>query len=192
MIDYSVYLQTNFLKPEAGERAYAKAQVREVWNGDRFVKHLADHNGVFSRGTVKGVVSDLCKCLVEQVLNGNKVYLGELGCFSVSLSCESADTMEKFNEDNIKAVNLVFTPGDDFINMIGKTTFNRVASRAAQLATLKAEKAGEATVDLAAAKGGSSTTDEPSTGTGDTGNTDDTGNSGSGNSGTSGEDSNPL
>ena len=79
MIDFSVYLQANHLKPETGERAYAKAQVREVWDGDRFVRHLADHNGVFSRGTVKGVVSDLCNCLVEQVLNGNKIYLGELG-----------------------------------------------------------------------------------------------------------------
>ena len=156
MIDYSVYLQMNHLKPEAGERAYARAQVREVWDGDRFVRHLADHNGVFSRGTVKGVVSDLCKCLVEQVLNGNKVYLGELGSFSVSLSCESADSMEKFSEDNIKAVNLVFTPGDDFVNMIGKATFNQVASRLAQAAMLKAEKNGDSIVDLAAIKGNSS------------------------------------
>ena len=77
MIDYSIYMQKNHLKPEAGERAYAKAQIREVWNGDRFVQHLADHNGVFSRGTVKGVVSDVCNCIVEQVLNGNKVFLGE-------------------------------------------------------------------------------------------------------------------
>lgn len=189
MIDYSVYLQTNFLKPEAGERAYAKAQVREVWNGDRFVKHLADHNGVFSRGTVKGVVSDLCNCLVEQVLNGNKVYLGELGCFSASLNCESADSMEKFSEDNIKAVNLVFTPGEDFTNMISKATFNRVSSRAAQAATLKAEKAGETTVDLAAAKAGISTSGNDSADNGGTG-SDSTG---SGNTGsTGGDDSNPL
>ena len=184
MIDYSVYLQTNHLKPEAGERAYAKAQIREVWDGDRFVRHLADHNGVFSRGTVKGVVSDLCNRLVEQVLNGNKVYLGELGSFSVSLSSESADNMEVFTEDNIKAVNLVFTPGEDFANMISKATFNRVASRLAQAATLKAEKSGQTTVDLAAAKGGNSADDEPAT---DAGGSDNTGNSGS-----EGDEGNPL
>lgn len=152
MIDYSVYMQKNHLKPDAGERAYAKAQVREVWDGDRFIQHLYEHNGVFSRGTVKGVVSDLCCCIVEQVLNGNKIYLGELGCFSVSLSCESADSMETFTAAKIKAVNLVFTPGPDFENMISKASFNPVTSRALQAAALKAEKSKAATLDIEAAK----------------------------------------
>lgn len=179
MIDYSVYLQTNHLKPEAGERAYAKAQVREVWDNDRFVRHLADHNGVFSRGTLKGVVSDLCSCLVEQVLNGNKIYLGELGSFSASLSCESADTMKDFTVDNIKAVNLVFTPGEDFENMISKATFNQVSSRLLQAAALKAEKAKLASIDLEALKGngassGSGSADEGNTG--GTGGSNDDGN----------------
>lgn len=152
MIDYSVYMQTSHLKPEAGERAYARAQVREVWDGDKFIQHLYEHNGVFSRGTVKGVVSDVCNCIVEQVLNGNKIFLGELGSFSASLSCESADDMQSFTAAKIKAVNLVFTPGPDFENMISKAVFNPVTSRKLQAAALKAEKAGEATIDIEAAK----------------------------------------
>lgn len=156
MIDYSVYLQKNHLKPEAGERAYARPQIREVWSGDRFVQHLADHNGVFSRGTVKGVVSDVCNCIVEQVLNGNKVFLGELGCFSASLSCESADDMTSFTAANIKAVNLVFTPGPDFENMINKATFNPVASRALQAITLKAQKNKAESIDLTQLNNGGS------------------------------------
>ena len=47
---------------------------------------------------------------------------------------------------------ILFTPGDDFENLIGRASFNPVASRAAQQATLKAEKSGETMVDLAAAK----------------------------------------
>lgn len=165
MLDYSVYLQTNHLTPEAGERAYARLQIRENWDGDKFINHLAAHNAVFTRGTFKGVVSDLCNCIVEQVLNGNKIALGELGTFHASISCESADSMEKFTAANIKAVNLVFTPGPDFENMIGKATFNLVAIRKAQKATVKAEKAGEATVDLEAAKR-SGTGNDASEGTG--------------------------
>ena len=163
MIDYSIYMQKNHLKPEAGERAYAKAQIREVWNGDRFVQHLADHNGVFSRGTVKGVVSDVCNCIVEQVLNGNKVFLGELGSFYASLSCESADDLSTFTAANIKAVNLVFTPGPDFENMIAKATFNPVASSAIQAATLKAVKAKASSVDLEGLKYNTSIPSEPET-----------------------------
>ena len=136
----------------AVEKAYAKNQVSEIWTLEKFAKHISDHNGVYSRGTVKGVISDMCECLVEQLLNGNKIQLGELGTFGISISSVGADSIEKFTARNIKAVNILFAPGVDFENLLGRAEFNRVASRSAQAATLKAEKAGETTVDLAAAK----------------------------------------
>ena len=155
MINYSVYMMTPAFSKDETPKAYAKNQVSEIWSMEKFVKHIADHNGVYSRGTVKGVISDMCECLVEQLLNGNKIQLGELGTFSISISSEGAESIEKFTAKNIKAVNILFAPGEDFENLIDRAEFNPVASRAAQIATLKAEKAGETTVDLAAAKGGS-------------------------------------
>ena len=47
---------------------------------------------------------------------------------------------------------IIFTPGEDFENLLGRASFNLVASRTTQAASLKAEKKGEDTVDLAAAK----------------------------------------
>lgn len=170
MINYSVYMMGNPIKPEMPEKAYAKAQVNEVIEFGQFVKHIADHNGVFSRGTVKGVVSDTCECLVEQLLTGNKVKFGELGIFSLSLKSEGAENIKKFTSDNITSVNILFTPGEDFENLRSRATFNPVSSRAAQQATYKAERAGETTVDLEAAKkrpnsgestGGGSDTESP-------------------------------
>ena len=74
-------------------------------------------------------------------------------------------------------MNILFTPGVDFENLINRAEFNPVASRAAQQATYKAEKAGETTVDLAAAKGGSTSTTpevpDPDGGSTDTGGNDD-------------------
>lgn len=90
MIEYSVFLMTNYLKPEDGAKAYAKNQVREIWELDKFSKHIASHNAGYSRGMVKAILSDMCDCLVEQLLNGNKVKLGSLGVFSISLSCEGS------------------------------------------------------------------------------------------------------
>lgn len=159
MINYSVYMMSPAFSKEETPRAYAKNQVSEIWTLEKFAKHIADHNGVFSRGTVKGVIADMCECLVEQLLNGNKIQLGELGSFCVSLSCESAESVEKFTAKNIKEVNIVFTPGEDFENLVGKASFNMVPSRLAQEATLKAEKAGETTVDLEAAKNKGNVTD---------------------------------
>ena len=44
MIEYSVFLMTNYLKPEDGAKAYAKNQVREIWDLNKFCKHIASHN----------------------------------------------------------------------------------------------------------------------------------------------------
>ena len=169
MIDYSVYKQSNPMDETAAPKAYARAQMRENMSFSDFVNHIADHNGVFSRGTVKGVLSDTCLCLVEQLLNGNKVQLGELGNFWVSLTSTGAESLESFSASNIKAVNIVFTPGLDFENLREKATFNLVSSRAAQAATLKAEKCGDTMVNLEtvrAAARPNAGLESPSTGSG--------------------------
>ena len=152
MIDYSIFMWKSPLKEDAVEMAYAKNQVRKVLTFDELVKHISDHNGVFTRGTVKGVVSDTCACLVEQLLMGNKVQFGELGIFSISITSEPAATLKEFSEDNIKEVNILFNPGEDFENLRSKAEFNLVASRAVQAATIKAVKANETSVDLETAK----------------------------------------
>ena len=103
---------------------------------------------------------------MEQLLNGNKIKFGELGIFSLSLKSEGAENIKKFTSDNITDVNILFTPGEDFENLRSRATFNPVSSRAAQQATYKAERAGETTVDLEAAKkkpssGGGSDSESP-------------------------------
>ncbi|WP_455621822.1 HU family DNA-binding protein, partial [Parabacteroides sp.] len=150
------YMWKSPLDEKAQEQAYAKNQVTKVMSFDDFVKHISDHNGVFTRGTVKGVVSDTCSCLVEQLLNGYKVQFGELGIFSISITSEPAATLKDFSSDNIKAVNLLFTPGADFENLRSKAEFHLVTSRAVQAASLKAVKENMDTVDLAALKKGDS------------------------------------
>ena len=148
MIDYSVFMMGNPMDVDAAQKAYAKAQVSEIMPFSQFV-----NNGVFTRGTVKGVIADMCECLVEMLLEGKKVQLAELGNFWISIGSEGAEDLKKFTESNITAVNIVFTPGEDFQNLRSRAAFNPVASRIAQAATLKAEKAGKGTVDLDAAKG---------------------------------------
>ena len=54
MINYSVFTWKNPMIDDAEEKAYAKNQVVKVLSFDEFVKHIASHNGVFSRGTVVG------------------------------------------------------------------------------------------------------------------------------------------
>jgi len=132
-------------------KAYGKAQVSEVMSFRAFVKHIAEHGG-HKRSMVKGVICDMCECLVEMLLEGKKVQLDELGDFWITLTTDGANSMSEFTAANISGVNIIFTPGEDFINLRSRAEFSPVASRAAQAATLKAEKTGETIVDLEAAK----------------------------------------
>ena len=63
MIDYSVYKWKNPVIEDSVEKCYARNQVRGTLTFDKFVKHIASHNGTFSRGAIKGVVSDTVNCL---------------------------------------------------------------------------------------------------------------------------------
>jgi len=136
-------------------KAYAKAQVKEVMSFRDFVNHISEHGG-YKRGQVKGVLSDMCSCLVEQLLEGKKVMLDELGNFWLSLSSEGAESCETFSAKNITGVNIIFTPGEDFENLLSRATFNPVPSRSLQNAALKAEKKGEKTIDIDAVKNNTS------------------------------------
>ena len=104
MIDYSVYMTSNPMDEDAPAMAYGRAQMRESMTFDKFVKHIAEHNGVFSRGTVQGVILDMCECLVEMLLDGKKVQLGALGDFFISLSTTPAESLDAFTAANIKGI----------------------------------------------------------------------------------------
>ena len=167
----------NQMNKDEAPKAYAKAQVKEVMTFRQFVAHIAEHGG-HKRGQVKGVLSDTCSCLVEQLLEGKKILLDDLGNFWISLTSMGAENCEAFTAKNITGVKIIFTPGEDFENLLGRASFNLVASRTTQAASLKAEKKGEDTVDLAAAKSkGNGSTSEP-TDPDNGGGSDDTGGSG--------------
>ena len=86
----------------------------------------------------------------EQLLAGQKVQLGDLGNFSLNMSCKGALTAEMFNPAiHVKKVYPIWDRGDVFGNLKDEVEYNLVASRKAQKAVLKAIKAGETTVDLA-------------------------------------------
>jgi len=56
-------------------------------------------------------------------------------------------SIDKFSEDNIEELNLIFTPGKRFENMRRDASFEQTTTRAAQAAALAAAKKGETTAD---------------------------------------------
>ena len=135
------------------QNAYAIAQYADVMTIEKFAKHIATHGCVYSRADISAILYMAVDCMREQLLEGKKIRLGDLGDFSVSLSSKGTETADKFSAQNITGVNVVWDCGQEFKNLIADAEFNLVASRAAQAAVLKAIKAGETTVDLTKPEG---------------------------------------
>lgn len=130
-------------------KAYAVAQYSDIMTIEKFAKHISEHGCVYSRADIAAILYMAVDCMREQLLEGKKIRLGDLGDFSVSLISKGADTPDKFNAgSHITGINVNWDCGQEFKNLIADAEFNLVASRSAQAAVLKAIKAGETVVDL--------------------------------------------
>ena len=157
------------------QNAFAVAQYTDVMTIEKFARHIASHGCVYSRADISAILYLAVDCMREQLLEGKKIRLGDLGDFSVSISSKGAETADKFSAQNITGVNVVWDCGQEFKNLIADAEFNLVASRSAQAAVLKAIKAGQTTVDL-------TSPDNPSGGGSDGGGSGGASNGGSGGS----------
>ena len=187
MINYSLVSRLNPMDKSEAAKVYATAQYNGVMNLDKFAAHIASHGSVYSRADIAAVLTLAVDCLHEQLLSGQKIELGDLGAFCISLNCTGAESAETFNpEVHVKRVRARWEMGSKFLNLTKEAEFNLVASRATQAAVLKAVKAGESTVTIPTP--GSTPSDGTDNNGGSGGNTD----SGSGGNNSGGEDSNPL
>ena len=171
MINYSIVMRKNPQDKAAEPKAYASAQYAGVMSLDKFAAHIASHGSVYSRADIAAVLTLAVDCIHEQLLAGQKIELGDLGAFSVTLKTKGAKSADEFNPvTHIKRVRARWEMGDKFLNLTEEAEFNLVANRKQQAAVLKAVKAGDTTVDLTTgtSSGGSTTTD-PDTGGDDNG-----------------------
>ena len=130
------------------QSAFAVPPYTDVLTIQKVARHIASHGCVYSRADISAILYLAVDCMREQLLEGKKIRLGDLGDFSVSISSKGAETADKFSAQNITGVNVVWDCGQEFKNLIADAEFNLVASRSAQAAVLKAIKAGQTTVDL--------------------------------------------
>ena len=157
-LNYSVSLRTNPIKKDEPAKAYATAQI----NGELSLKQLSRRVSMqttVSRADVVAVMISTVENLLDALQEGKQVDFGDLGKFRLQILNESAESLEKFTSTNITGVSIQYIPGEDLKNVFAGLEFQPVATRKAQQAVLRAEKAGETTVDISkkpAAGGGDS------------------------------------
>ena len=59
-------------------------------------------------------------CMREQLLEGKKIRLGDLGDFSIVLSSKGAEDADKFTVQNITDVKVLWEPGSEFKNLLAE------------------------------------------------------------------------
>ena len=173
------------------QNAFAVSQYTDVMTIEKFAKHISTHGCVYSRADISAILYLAVDCMREQLLEGKKIRLGDLGDFSVSLSSKGSDSADTFTAQNITDVKVAWEPGVEFKNLLEDAEFNLVASRSAQAAVIKAIKEGKTNVDLnvPTSPDGGNTGGSGNTGGGSgSGSTGSGGSQGSGGSGSAGGD----
>ena len=158
-ISYSLTLMKNQMRPEDAPKAYPNIQLTSVLSLEDLAAHIHDHDSVYSKGVILGVLTDMTHCVAEALSEGNAVILGDLGRFDPSIKAEGSEAseatetqpartaMENFGKENIKALRVNFTPGDGCEFDLEKIDFVFVTTRKAQAAAKKAQKLGQKSAD---------------------------------------------
>ena len=108
MILYKLVKNNNKKFPGTYGKYYARPAVTATISIDQLAEHMSSHNTPFSAGAVRGILTDMVKCVKELVLSGYSVKIDDLAIFSIGIRPKKgADSKESFTvAKNIEGVKL--------------------------------------------------------------------------------------
>lgn len=102
MLRYQKYQSKSTLEGAAG-KWYIRVVSDETIDLKGLAKHMASHNSGFSRGQINGILTDMCTCIKEILLDGKNVKIDDLAIFSLGVSCKGSDTADDATPDKIRS-----------------------------------------------------------------------------------------
>ena len=63
--------------------------------------HMAEHNTMFSEGSITGILIDFVKCVREMVLMGNTVKIDNLAIFKATVEANGLETLYDAEQDKV-------------------------------------------------------------------------------------------
>ena len=108
MIKYNLKKNNN-RKSDYYGKLYAYPVIDETVDLEKLSDHMASHNTPFSKGVIKGLLTDMVSCVKELMLEGKNVKIDDLAIFSIGIKNAKggADSEEDFTvTSNIKTVKL--------------------------------------------------------------------------------------
>ena len=99
MIELYLSKVTETSETEQAGKLYARVSYKETMSVQDMAHHMAEHNTMFSEGSICGILIDFVKCVREQVLNGNTVKIDNLAIFKATVEANALETLYDADQD---------------------------------------------------------------------------------------------
>ena len=86
---------------EQAGKLYARVSYKQTLSVQDMAHHMAEHNTMFSEGSITGILIDFVKCIREQVLMGNTVKINNLAIFKATVEGNALDTLYDAQADKV-------------------------------------------------------------------------------------------
>ena len=101
MIELYLSKVTESSESEQAGKLYARVSYKQTLSVQDMAHHMAEHNTMFSEGSITGILIDFVKCVREQVLNGNTVKIDNLAIFKATVEANALETMYDAQQDKV-------------------------------------------------------------------------------------------
>jgi len=188
MIELYLSKVTESSETETAGKTYARVNYKQTLSVSDMARHMAEHNTVFSEGSILGVLTDFVKCVREQVLNGNTVKIDNLAIFKASVEANALEVLYDAQQDKVAQATMGELKSGDKTGPAVKT-IKLLAQSTGDFTREELKKdvkfgwTDKARAEIAAAKGGTSNAPSNTGGGTNTGGNNSGGNTGGDNNG---------
>ena len=106
MLELYLSKVTETSESEQAGKLYARVSYKQVLDVKAMAHHMAEHNTMFSEGSITGILIDFVKCVREQVLNGNTVKIDNLAIFKATVEANGLETLYDADADKVASASL--------------------------------------------------------------------------------------
>ena len=99
MIELYLSKVTESSETEQAGKMYARVSYKQTLSVQDMAKHMAEHNTMFSEGSICGILIDFVKCVREMVLMGNTVKIDNLAIFKATVEANALEVLYDAESD---------------------------------------------------------------------------------------------
>ena len=181
MIELYLSKVTESSESEQAGKLYARVSYKQTMGVQDMAHHMAEHNTMFSEGSITGILIDFVKCVREMVLMGNTVKIDNLAIFKATVEANALESLYDADADKVASASIGTLqegaktgPAVKVVKLLAQSTGEFTRDELKK--SVKLGWTDKAKAEIAAAKGGLTPSPSP-TGEG-SGNTNTGGNTG--------------